>query len=362
MDDDAWAEAFAAAQGKVDDVSSSRNNNTNERRDKFHPNSLIGIASQVVGVYRKNDVVEPRVEPFLPPITTDQESLYELQGRLLLEHKNCNRMKPCAMYTLSMMKGRKQDEQCAICGSPPGLHLMTAKKNPHCRVSAPFRENPPVAAARLYVAVRNLRCSFRAQPESKPSVTIVKTFQNEVDQLLLTTAKNGVTNNPSAMVLGTTSTKKRKKRKRCDQGGSIILRSDDKLVEACTRVQEMLLCFPVHDSSNDDQKLVFSIRAIMACDAIYYRLYYADLTSTNPLVIPHPVQYFGGWDDSEVDAMTNRARKSSVCKTLVSLMTLNHQPYQSCRSRMLWSGCTYCVCKKAASCSVVSSPYRTGAC
>jgi hypothetical protein len=293
--DDAWAEAFASAQGKVDNDSTSRNSETIVRIDKLHHNS--SIASQV-GVYR-NDV-DPRVEPFLPPISTaDQESLYELQGPLL-GHDNCNMMKPCTMYTLSI-KGRKQDEQCAICGSPPGLHLMTAQKNPRCAAST-FRENP-VTASRLYVAVRNLRCSLRAQPESQPSVTIVKTFQNEVDQLLLT-ANNGVTN-PSSMV-GTTSTKKRKKRRRCDQEGS-ILRSDDKLVEACTRVQEMLPRFPAHDGN--DQKLEWAIRAIMACDAIYYRLYYADLTSTSPLVIPHPVQYFGGWDGSEVGPMTNPTRE-----------------------------------------------------
>jgi hypothetical protein len=292
---DAWAEAFASAQGKVDDVSTSRNSETIVRRDKLHPNS--SIASQV-GVYR-NDV-DPRVEPFLPPITADQEPLYELQGPLL--GHNCNMMKPCQMYTLSI-KGRRQDEQCAICGSPPGLHLMTAKKNPRRASPTFFRENP-VAAARLYVAVRNLRCSLRAQPESQPSVTIVKTFQNEVDQLLLT-AKNGVTN-PSSMVGTTSSTKKRKKRRRCDQEGS-ILRSDDKLVEACTHVQEMLPRFPAH--GGNDQKLEWAIRAIMACDAIYYRLYYADLTSTSPLVIPHPVQYFGGWDDSEVDPMTNPTRE-----------------------------------------------------
>jgi hypothetical protein len=290
---------------------------TTTRSDVWHSNSSItGVTTtalpqkqqQVGGRRHRSDVLGLRVAPFLPAITVDQEPFYALQGPILFEHDKSSTPSSCQMYSHSNTTSsarRKRDEPCAVCGRPPAWHLMTVQPNPS-------RPNRPASsssranrARRLYVAVRNLRCSLRARPACQPSNMIVESFCHAVDQLLTkSTAEDDV---KSAI---STSKKRKKRRRSFDQvgGEGPIHGWDEKLVEACTKVRDHLLPRCSSDTPHgggaghdDDQQsqLVWAIRTIMACDAIYYRLYYADLTSAAeaPLSIPHPVQYFGGWED-----------------------------------------------------------------
>jgi hypothetical protein len=95
-------------------------------------------------------------------------------------------------------------------------------------------------------------------------------------------------------------------------------------------------CAAVNENSHEDFECL--VQCIMACDTVYYQVYYAQLTSTSAEsingskekrqhqtvprhAIPHPVSYFGEWDGSGPSDEQNDAETSS---TENALATLHH--------------------------------------
>lgn len=289
MDNTDWAEAFALAEGN--DTAPSLSN-------PKHPASNLSSRSshtvQDEGSSCSHNAEEEtdRVAPFLPPITRNQQTHYELLGPLLHDFPSCERYTP--------RSNAVQQDQCANCHRPSGYHRMATKKtdkNPprHASLLLDHLEHP---ASQLYVALRNLRCSLRINPEEDPPAFIIKALQDQV--------------HPCSLDLQTvTSQKPSSKRRRYAYNTPFA--SDTQLLEACGAMANNILpTFPRRGSSSRSKTMVSTIKAIMACDAIYYRLYYFDLTSPDPTVVPHPVQYFGGCDEQKDGISVEHQEYSSV--------------------------------------------------
>lgn len=277
---DAWAEVFALAGGEDAIVSPSK-----------HETQVMGeialvTSSQIVQQEEgSNDDDDPRVRAYLPPILPYQQRYYELQGLLL--HNSTS--PPCEGYT--RRSNDHQDDQCNRCGKPSGYHRLVAK-NPRLSSStsrSDHQDENTMLASQLYVAMRNLRCCLGIDPDQTPPLPFITALQDHLLQILST---EPISKKPSS--------KQKRQRRRYTQKTSLA--SDTKLLEACRALLQGTLSREAPDSSREDpsskdEKIVRAIQGIMECDAIYYRLYYADLISEGPVVIPHPVQYFGYRND-----------------------------------------------------------------
>lgn len=268
-DDGGWGDLFAKAAGEEPEAS-SQNENVKENSEKARKE---GQKSKK----RKRKVISGDAY-YAASLLEDRMNLVDPVGtwpcwldldRSLIDTESCQKWKA---------SGERKYAKCRNCGKSALYHRVQVEKS----WEGERHDSWPLLA---FTLLRNLRCyakiaSTCAPKEAKFLTNGLRGDQNELFSIM-----------GSQLLLP-------------PEEASLLESKFEKVVACCSDLTKHLHdCKRLENQSEKNSLHCFeqAIRLIIACDAVYYRLYYLQVTKVLPgtrndsvvSFLPHPLEYFG---------------------------------------------------------------------